>query len=176
MPAIFHYQPTPAQAETQTKFYGVRGLFNPVYRNIKPYVPTYQLKQANAYNNIVENVFKALGTYDPQEAITPPRKFGFDTYNRLSLRLGNYTLYYSEPYYYITFYDFDFISEVDFAPLYAIALYFCPDLQDVNYSIVWYNADHLTFIFNNLNSWFPDHDFNMYVALCDEQYFSNFFF
>ena len=175
-PVIFHYGPTPAQAAAQNKFYGIRGQFNPVYRNLKPYVPENQLKEANAYNNLMDGVFKALGTFNIDEQPETLRKFGFDTLNRLSLRLGNYTLYYSSPLYYITFYDFDFISQVDFAPLYAIALYLCPDLQNIDYNIVEFSADHLTFVFNNLNSWFPDHDFDMYVALADDQYFSNFFY
>lgn len=175
-PVIFHYQPTPAQAATQNKYYGIRRYWLPTYRKIKPWIPNSQLKQANAYNNLTEAVYKALGVFSPTHETDMMRKFGLDVFDHLILRLGDYTLYYIEPYYYITFWDFDFTSDVDFIPEYAHALYFCPDLQQIQYCVVDFNADHLTFIFVNSRNWFPDHTFEMYVALSDEQYFSNFFY
>ena len=175
-PVLFHYGPTPAQAAAQTKFYGIRGQWNPLYREIKPYIPDSQLKQSNPFNTLSEGVFRALGTFSDDEPTDFPRKFGFDTLNRLALRLGEWTLYFDDPYYYITFYDFDFTTDVDFTPTYAHALYLCPDLQQIQYNRVDLNSEHLTFVFLNSGNWFPDHFFNMYVALSDEQYFSNFFF
>lgn len=175
-PVLFHYGPTPAQAVAQNKFYGIRAQWNPLYREIKPFVPDYQLKQANAFNTLTEGVYKALGTFSEDDPSTLPRKFGFDLYERLSLRLGNYTLYYDGQYYYITLWDFDFTTDVEFVPQYAHALYLCPDLQQIGYDVVNFNAEHLTFVFTNSGDWFPDHYFNMYVALSDEQFFSNFFF
>lgn len=175
-PVIFHYGPTPAQAANQTKYYGIRTQWNPLYRELKPYIPENQLKQTNAFNQLSDGVFKALGTFNQEEPLQPPRKFGFDVDDRLSLRLGNYDLYYQEPFYYITFYDFDYQSAVDFIPSFAHALYLCSDLQQVQYNLVDFNADHLTFIFVNSRNWFPDHSFDMYVALSDKQYFSNFFY
>lgn len=175
-PVIFHYGPTPAQAANQTKYYGIRTQWNPLYREIKPYIPENQLKQTNAFNQLSDGVFKALGTFQTDEQPEPLRKFGFDVFDRLVLRLGNYDLYYQEPNYYITFYDFDFQSSVDFIPTFAHALYLCSDLQQVQYNLVDFNADHLTFIFVNSRNWFPDHSFDMYVALSDKQYFSNFFY
>lgn len=175
-PVIFHYGPTPAQAANQTKYYGIRTQWNPLYREIKPYIPENQLKQTNAFNQLSDGVFKALGTFQTDEQPEPLRKFGFDVFDRLVLRLGNYDLYYQEPFYYITFYDFDYQSAVDFIPTFAHALYLCPDLQQVQYNLVDFNADHLTFIFVNSRNWFPDHTFEMYVALSDDEYFSNFFY
>lgn len=175
-PVIFHYGPTPAQAANQTKYYGIRAQWNPLYHEIKPYIPESQLKQTNAFNQLSDGVFKALGTFVTDEQPETIRKFGFDTFDRLILRLGNYDLYYQEPNYYITFYDFDYHSTVDFVPTFAHALYLCSDLQEIQYNLVDFNADHLTFIFVNSRNWFPDHSFDMYVALSDEQYFSNFFY
>lgn len=175
-PVIFHYQPTPAQYKTQTKYYGIRRQWNPLYRVIRPYIPENQQKQGNAFNLLSDGVFSALGTFAASDLTSVIRKFGFDLADRLSLRLGNWTLYYQSPYYYITFWDFDYTSKVDFTPTFAHALYLCRDLQQVQYCIVDYDAEHLTFIFTNSASWFPDHDFEMYVALSDEQYFSNFFY
>ena len=175
-PAIFHYQPTPAQYAAQTKYYGTRREWNPLYQAIKPFIPKAQLKQANAFNNLSAGAFKALGVFPDAEHSTQLRKFGFDVENRLLLYLNNWTLYYAEPYYYVTFWDFDFQSYVAFTPRYAHALYFCRDLQQIEYNVVDFDPLHLTFIFDNSRNWFPDHDFDMYVALSDEQYFSNFFF
>ena len=175
-PVLFHYGPTPAQAVAQSKYYGIRLPFLNVYNQIKPFIPSAQLKQSNAYNDLFDMMCKLLNVFGDASDFTPPRKFGFDTLNRLSLRLGNWTLYYQAPLYYITFYDFDFASSVDFAPTYAHALYFCRDLKQMQYVQVDFNAEHLTFYFNNAQNWFPDYDFDMYVALSDEQYFSNFFY
>lgn len=175
-PSLFHYQPTPAQYAAQTRYYGVRHQWNPIYRKIKPYIPENQLKNANAFNNLSDGVFRALGTFANVEQPGLMRKFGFDVFDRLSLRLGNWTLYFQNPFYFITFWDFDFASKVDFTPIYAHALYLCRDLQEVQYCIVDYNAEHLTFFFDNSRNWFPDHAFEMYVALSDEQFFSNFFY
>ena len=175
-PVIFHYGPTPAQAAAQNKFYGIRGQWNPLYNELKPYIPETQQKQVNAFNALSDGIFKALGTFSDDNTDAQLRKFGCDTFNRLSLRLGNYDLYYLEPYYYITFYDFDFTSDVDFVPLYAHAIYVCRDLQEVEYVVGAYTPQNLSFIFANSRNWFPDHSFDMYVALSDEQYISNFFF
>lgn len=175
-PTFFHYKPTPAQYAAQSKYYGIRQSWNPIYQLLKPYISETQLKQANAYNNLSQGIFEALGVFDASRAEQPPLKFGFDAFDRLSLRLGNWTLYYTAPYYYVTFYDFDFASKVDFTPIHAHALMLCPDLQQLQYSLVDYDAEHLTFVMDNSNDWFPSHYFNMYVALSDEQYMSNFFF
>lgn len=175
-PVLFHYGPTPAQAAAQTKYYGTRRQWNPLYRDIKPYIPNNQLQQANAFNVLSSGVFRALGVFTSSGESVPTHKFGFDVFDRLILRLGEWTLYYDSPYYYITFWDFDYQTNVDFHPLYAHALYLCRDLQQIQYVVVPYDAEHLTFVFDNSLNWFPDHDFDMYVALSDEQYFSNFFF
>lgn len=175
-PVIFHYGPTPAQAANQAKYYGIRRQWNPLYREIKSYIPESQLKQTNAFNQLSDGVFKALGTFQTDEQPEPLRKFGFDVFDRLVLRLGNYDLYFLEPYYYITFYDFDYLSDVVFIPTFAHALYLCPDLQEIQYNLVHFNANHLTFVFENTQNWFPSHYFDMYVALSDEHCFSNFFY
>lgn len=175
-PVIFHYGPTPAQAAAQNKYYGVRGQWRPLYGNMKPYVPESMLKQANAYNDLTKAIYDALGTFKPGQNAQPVRKFGFDPYDRLTLRLGNYDLYFQDPYYYITFYDFDYLTDVDFNPLFGHALYLNSDLQQLQYCVIPYDSDHLTFIFDNSNDWFPTHEFDMYVAISDEQFFSNFFY
>ena len=175
-PVLFHYQPTPLQQITQSKYYNIRSIWLPFYRQIKPYIPQDQLKQSNAYNSLTRAVYQNLGVFSSDNEPNLLRKFGFDVYDRLSLRLGNWTLYYQEPYYYITFWDFNYIAKIDFEPKYAHALYLCSDFQQIQYCIVEFNSHHLTFIFDNLFGWFPDHDFDMFVALSDEQYFSNFFY
>ena len=175
-PVIFHYQPTPAQFAAQTKYYGIRGQWLPLYRQIKSLIPYAQLKLANAYNNLTNGIYEVLGTFSDTHTPNTPRKFGFDPYNRFVLRLGDYTLYYLEPYYYITFWNFNFYTNLSFVPRFAHALYMCPDLQLLQYNVVDFNADHLTFIFLNTQDWFPDHSFEMYVALSDDEYFSNFFY
>ena len=143
---------------------------------MKPYIPKNQFKNANCFNMLSNGVFRALGTFTLAGEPVATNKFGFDVFDRLNLYLGNWTLYYENNYYYITFWDFDFVSLVDFTPLWAHALYLCRDLQQVQYTVVPYSAEHPTFLFSNALDWFPDHDFDMYVALSDEQYFSNFFF
>lgn len=175
-PALFHYGPTPAQAAAQSKYYGIRRQWNPIFRLLKSYIPTLQGKQSNAFNVLSDGVFKALGTFNKAEQPHPLRKFGADALDRLTLRLGNYTLYSANSLYYITFYDFDYSTQVNFIPEVAHALYLCPDLQQIQYTNVDFNPDHLTFIFDNNLSWFPDHSFDMYVALSNSEYLSNFFF
>lgn len=175
-PVIFHYQPTPAQLIAQNKYYGIRQYWLNTYREIKPYVPKDELKQANAYNNLTKGIYLGLGTFNDEHRPHQLRKFGFDAYDRLILRLGNYTLYYKAPNYYITFWDFDFDTNVRFNPIYAHALYLCPDLQQIQYCVVPYDDEHLTFVFMNVGNWFPNHSFEMYVALSDEWFFSNFFY
>lgn len=175
-PVIFHYQPTPAQFAAQAKYYGIRRQWLPLFRQMKPFIPIYQQKQGNAYNEITKAVYQSLGTFNAEHNPLVMRKFGFDKYNRLALHLGDYTLYYQEPYYYITFWDFEFSCEVNFTPQFAHALYLCPALQQVQYCVIDFNAEHLTFIFDNSENWFPLNTFEMYVALSDEQYFSNFYY
>lgn len=175
-PVLFHYQPTPAQYAAQTVYYGIRGQWLPLFRRIKPFVPDNQLKQANAYNKLTRGIYDALGAFNVGHRTDVMRKFGFDPYDRFALRLGDYTLYYQEPFYYITFWDFSYTSLVEFSPKYAHALYMCPDLQELQYCVVDFNAEHLTFIFDNSHNWFPVHSFEMYVALSNSEFFSNFFY
>lgn len=175
-PSIFHYQPTPAQYAAQTKYYGIRGQWLPLYRQIKPFIPDAQLKLANAYNNLTNGIYQVLGTFSDTHTPVTPRKFGFDPFDRFVLRLGDYTLYYDAPYYFITFWNFNFSTNLSFVPRFAHALYLCPDLQQLQYNFVYFNEEHLTFIFENSRNWFPDHSFEMYVALSDDEYFSNFFY
>lgn len=175
-PAIFHYGPTPAQAAQQTKYYGIRTQWNPIYRILKPYFPESADAQANPFNTLSDGIFRVLRTNPVEQPVTILRKFGTDVNDRLLLRLGQYTLYYEDPYYYITFYDFDFTAKVDFTPVIAHALYICQDLQQIQYCAIQYNAEHLTFIFDNSEGWFPDHSFDMYVAISNAEFFSNFFY
>lgn len=175
-PVIFHYQPTPAQYAAQNKYYRIRNQTNPIYTTIKRYIPQDLYKEVNPANALTKGIFSALATFTGTNQLNLPTRFGFDIYDRFQLRLGNYQLYYKAPFYYITFWDFQFSSKVQFAPIYAHALYLCPDLQEAMYWIGFFNAEHLTFAFPDSLRWFPDHSFNMYVALSDENYFTNFFF
>lgn len=175
-PFIFHYQPTAPQFAAQTKYYGIRRKWLPIYRQIRNFIPDNQQKQTNAYNVLTKAIYLNLGTFEAEQQPVTVRKFGFDVYDRLQLSLGNYTLYYDGSYYYITFWDFIFAKIVNFSPMYAHALYMCPDLQELQYNMVDFNAEHLTFIFDNSHNWFPDHSFEMYVALSDDQFFSNFYY
>lgn len=175
-PAFFHYQPTLPQYLAQKKYYKTRGAWNPLYREIKPYIPRNQFKNANCFNKLSDGVFRALGVFDQPAQEPQTQKFGFDVFDRLSLYLNNWTLYADSAYYYITFWDLHFVSRIDFVPLWAHALYFCRDLQQIQYVVVPFDSEHLTFYFSNAKEWFPDHDFDMYVAISGDNYFSNFFF
>lgn len=175
-PTIFHYQGTPAQYAVQTKYYGIRAQWLPIYHVLRRYIHKIEQKQVNSYDRLIKYVYHNIGAFTNINSCNLNRKFGIDEYDRFSLHLGNHTLYYLAPYYFITFWNLNLLSHVDFTPKYAHALYLCPDLQELQYVVQSFNAEHPTFIFLDSMNWFPDHDFEMFVALSDEQYFTNFFY
>lgn len=175
-PVIFHYQPTPAQYAAQTKFYGTRSYFNPIYRQLKPHFTRHQLAQFNPYNLLSEGFFKAMQTFPPHADGELVTRFGIDVYDRVTLHCGECTLYYDTPYWYLTLEDFSFESDIDFTPTLAHALLFCPARKQAQYLYTPFVDQHLCFPWLDCYNWFPDEYANLYVALSDDQHFTNFQF
>lgn len=175
-PVLFHYGPTPAQAVAQNKFYGTRRYFNPIYRQLKPYFTRHQLQQFNPYNLISKGFFAAMQTFPPYADGELIDRFGIDIYNRIKIHCGECTPYYLYPYWYLTLEDFQFASDVDFVPTTAHALLFCPAFKQALYISTPYVGENLSFPWFDSFSWFPVHEINMYVALSNDTYFSNFQF
>ena len=175
-PAIFHYGPTPGQAANQAKYYSIHRQFQTLYKNLRPYLYTRTKDDRNYYNELHRQIYAASCIFDTSRRDENFTKLGLDLYDRIRVFPGDYTLYYDNSTYYLTFYDFRFDSKVDFVPSMAHALLFCTYKNQFQYITTPFTDEHLTFPFSNSLNWFPDEWFDMYIALGNDEYLSNFWF
>lgn len=175
-PVLFHYGPTKPQFIAQQKYYGVRRIWSPIYQRLKPYIKAAEQKQANPYNSLSKGVYDVLGTFKKTYGQQYVKKFGFDKYNRLSIQIVNWELALKDNDFYVSLYEFGYSSTVDFVPDYAHALVFCHDLQHMQYDVVKYSPKLLRFAFSNAMQYLPGHSVDIYIALSNDEFFSNFMF
>ena len=175
-PVIFHYGPTPAQAAAQNKFYGVKAIWNPIYREIRPFIPLTEHKQTNVYNSLTHDVYHALGVFHDDIYAVEHEKIGFDLYDRIRIYQGNITATYSRPYYYLKINGFSYVANVVFDPKLVHVLYFCLELQQMIYQRLAYPQGDLIIPFNDQYGWLSRYSVHIYIALSDENFFSDFFY
>ena len=175
-PVIFHYQPTPAQKAAQDAYYSTRSLWLPVYNEIKPFIPLREHKQCNVYSSLTKGVYNALGVFHEHHHDVVHEKIGFDVYDRIRIYQGNITATYQNPYYYLHIHGFDWVSKVIFEPKIVHVLYFCMELGQMQYDRLQYVSKDLVIPFRDVNNWLTRYSVHIYIALSDDDYFSDFFY
>jgi len=175
-PAIFHYGPTPAQRAAQNKYYSLRGPWLALYRSLRPYFPTDTRDGRNYYNLLQRQIYTATRIFDAATDDEPLNKIEIDARDRIRVRCGNYDLYLLDNIYYITFEQLHFETDLDFYPTHAHAIFVCQETHEFFYEVVDYIHPHLSWPFNNSLGWFPSRWFDMYIALGNDEFLSNFYY
>lgn len=175
-PFIYHYPGTPAQRANQAKFYNIQTPLRQIYSLIKPYYSNDQSNGFSPFNNFSKGLYRAAQTFPPFDAPEQIRHFGLDIYNRIHIALGDHQDYFLDDTYYFTFENFSIHAVVDFNPTQAYAIYICTELQQIQFTLISFDAQRLAFPYKNTLNWFPDHSFDMWVALSDENFFSDFYY
>lgn len=175
-PTIFHYQPTPAQKATQDKYYNIKSYWTPIYRRMQPYFPAENHNSQNWYNLLSRGVYEASQTYEPWKSHEEIHNFGVDVYKHIQIQQTTLSVIRSGSRYSIRLNGFSFQSDVEFVPQFAHALMFCTDLQQIEYEVVPYTTPTITWPFSNGGGWFPGHTLHLYMALSNDEHFSNFFY
>lgn len=174
-PTIFHYGPTPAQAAAQAKFYPIFRQCQDAYKAMRSFIPASQRKQVNPFNDLLSNVFKALETYSDASRNDTISKFGFDAYERVKVEPGDYTEIIVGNSYIVTYNDIEVISSVNFKPLQSHALLLNKSLQRVIYRHSLYEGRTSNFVFPVISDRYGDTDSQIFIALSDNENFTNFF-
>lgn len=176
MPISYHVTMSPIRNAVQGKYASVKEQLTPLFIEMSQYIPDTMRKGANVYDAISSGVFKALNTYAQNPDQRPPARFGFDKRKRIRLYLGKYEVYYEPPYYYVTFWDYKIESKLDFVPTLVHGLYFSSNFQMLEYFVTDFNPDYLCIPINRFNGWFPLGNVELFIAVSNDEFFSDFFY
>lgn len=175
LPALFHYQPTPRQKEVQDKYYNVKNQWGRIYPLIKPYIPKAQFKKANPYDMLFVGIIKALNTFDQSTVGSRLTAFGSDVTNKQKIFPGSYTTEIIPDGEKVTFAEIGYATKVDFEPTYSHALLIDRNKKFLQYSRANYAKADISFEFDEMEVKSSDLPLLYYIALSDNQNFSNFF-
>lgn len=175
-PALYHYPGTPAQRAAQRKFYNIETQWLPIYRTLRNFFPQTNKLGLNYFNVLSTGIFAAAQTFPPIVHPEELHHFGIDIYDNITIDTGYYAVENIDGEYTIYLHDFSWQSQVDFRPINAHALLFCPDLQQIEYEWSKYTEPVIEWPFKLGNRWLPSHEVNLFVAFSDDNFFSNFFY
>ena len=172
---FYHYPNTPAQQDTQGKFYNIMRQFNAIYPELSHYIPRNQRQNKNVYNIFGSAMFAASLTYPNPYRKYPPLKFGIDKDNTLSLVvvidsfvINDKTINVLAKYKYTT-------NRRVFAPKTLHVFFANSSQQEILYTYQEATYEDFSLSLSNSKQWLQSDNIAMYVALSDQSFLSNFY-
>lgn len=172
---FYHYPNTPAQQDTQGKFYNIMRQYIAIYPELSHFIPRSQRQNRNVFNDFGSAMFAASLTYPNPYRKYPPLKFGVDKDNTLtiavvidSLVINDKTINVLAKYTYSTF-------RRVFAPKTLHVFFANSSQQEILYTHQPASQDDFSLSLSNSKQWLQSDNISMYVALSDQSFLSNFF-
>ena len=172
---FYHYPNTPAQQDTQGKFYNIIRQFNAIYPELSHFIPRSQRQNRNVYNIFGSAMFAASLTYPNPYRKYPPQKFGVDKDNTLSLVVVIDSLVINDKIInVIAKYTYTTFRRV-FTPKTLHVFFVNISQQEIIYTNQPSSQDDFSLTISNSKQWLQSDNIKMYVALSDQSFLSNFF-
>ena len=172
---FYHYPNTPAQQETQGKFYNIMRQYIAIYPELSHYIPRNQRQNRNVYNDFGSAMFAASLTYPNRYRKYPPKKFGVDKDNTLSLVVIIDSLVINDKTINVLAkYTFTTFRRV-FAPKTLHVFFANSSQQEILYTNQEATQGDFILSLSNSKQWLQTDTISMYVALSNQSFLSNFF-
>ena len=172
---FYHYPNTPAQQETQGKFYNIMRQFNAIYPELSHFIHRSQRQNRNVYNIFGSAMFAASLTYPNPYRKYPPQKFGVDKDNTLSIAVVIDSLVINDKTINVVAkYSVKTFRRV-FTPKTLHVFFANSSQQEILYTYQPASVDDFSLSLSNSKQWLQSDSISMYVALSDKSFLSNFF-
>lgn len=172
---FYHYPNTPAQQDTQGKFYNIMRQYNAIYPELSHYIPRSQRQNRNVYNIFGSAMFEASLTYPNPYRKYPPQKFGVDKDNTLSLVIIIDSLVINDKIINVVAKCSVKTFRRVFAPKTLHVFFVNISQQEIIYTNQPSSQDDFSLTISNSKQWLQSDNIKMYVALSDQSFLSNFF-
>lgn len=173
-PSIFHYPDTQLQQITQAKFHDIRRVWDPIYRNISQYIGKGQRVNRNTYNDYLRGLYRAFNPYDEKSKNTPPRYWGIDPANRMTLELADVRIINIKDLIAIRWGTITLHNKISAAPTNQMILLLNLTQQTLYFADVEYVSYRHDWAFRNLQDWREDDKLLFYTAIAAKDWLGNF--
>lgn len=172
---FYHYPNTPAQQDTQGKFYNIMRQFNAIYQELSHFIPRSQRQNRNVYNDFGSAMFAASLTYPNPYRKYPPQKFGVDKDNTLSIAVVIDSLVINDKIINVVAKCSVKTFRRVFTPKTLHVFFVNISQQEIIYTNQPSSKDDFSLTISNSKQWLQSDNIKMYVALSDPSFLSNFF-
>lgn len=173
-PAIFHYPDTTLQQITQAKFHDIRRVWDPIYRNISQYIGKGQRVNRNTYNNYLRGLYRAFNPYDEQSKYMPPRYWGIDPANRMTVELADAEVVNAKENIFVQWGTITLHNKISAAPTNQMFLLLNLTQQALYFDNAGYLPYRHSWYFINQQDWREGDKILFYTALAAKNWLGNF--
>lgn len=173
-PAIFHYPDTKLQQITQAKFHDIRRIWDPIYRNISQYIGRGQRTNRNTYNDYLQGLYRAFNPYNEVSKSAPPRSWGIDPLNRMSVELTEFEVINAKEQIFVQWTSLKLVNKIAAAPTRQFFLLLNLTRQALYFDNAMYLPYRHSWYFINQQDWREDDKILFYTALAAKDWLGNF--
>lgn len=172
---LYHYPNTPAQQDTQGKYYNIMWQFLPIYRHLKKFIPKQVRHNCNMYDVLSHGVFLASLTFPNPLRKTPPKWFGHDTMRQIDLHFSDINSAIDEEWIRLNFNVLQTSFRRRFKPAFSHILLVNITQQMLIAQTDEYQSSTFAIRLQNVSKWQPSDTIAAYLALSDNTFFTNFY-
>lgn len=175
LPIIYHYPDTPAQQETQAKYYNIMWQFLSIYRSFSRLIPKDVRTNKNVYDVYSKGVFRAAQTFPKAQQKFPPKWFGADTQQQVKVSGTNVRLDVTQEVVKLGCFIHYSVWRRRFQPKFCHVLLINYSMQALMMVSEPYSGSELYAEFSNISKWQSTDIIRVYVALSNREFISNFY-
>lgn len=174
-PVIYHYPNTKPQQTAQAKYWTIMEQWLAIYRSTRKLFPKVMPSNYNIFNVWGRGIYQAALTYPRVFRNKPPRFFGNDRREtiRLSFPVADYDL--EDAVLKLAFgVDIQYRHRT-ITPELLHCILINQTRQSLQYAVTKYEPSNFDLVFEDLEGWQPSDGITVYVAIQDQEFFTNFF-
>ena len=171
----YHYPDTEAQQKVQGRYWDIMHQWQLVYKGATKAFPEVMPCNFNMFDVWAGGVYQAAQTYPRQYRNKPPRFFGQDKRQSVKLQFPSYKIDLADNTLKLDYYVETICVRRQFTPTMVHTLVINRNLQILQYAFAYNTSNHITLTFQGLVDWSLQHQLRIYVALQNDNYFTNFY-
>ena len=171
---IYHYPDTPAQQKVQGSYWTIMRQWQTIYRSAAKAFPKAMPCSWNVFDIWAAGIYQAAQTYPRLFRNEPPKAFGQDKRKSVVLQFPASGVEFEDDVLKV-----DFVVNVVclrrlFVPQTLHCLVINKTQQLLQYAFADYVDNHFTLVFQGLSGWYPTDELRIYVALQNDNFYTNF--
>ena len=171
----YHYPDTPAQQKVQGLYWSIMRQWLTVYRGASKLFPKAMPCNWNVFDIWAAGIYQAAQTYPRVFRTMPPKSFGQDKRKSVVLVFPSSGVDFAE-----NVLKVDMTVQIRslrrmFAPSSVHCIVINKTQQLLQYAFSYYSDAHITFEFVDLEGWQPSDELRVYIAMQNDNFFTNFF-